>query len=493
MLDTRDKEYVEESIGNKYKEWKTGDNIMILAGTGKGKSHFVKTVLNRHCRNTKKRILLLTNREILKKQTKKDIGLNTIITVLNYQKIESLLLKNVSLKNYDYIVMDECHYFFTDSAFNIKTDLFFKWMLNNTSVCKIFMTATPNNILSYFKQHNIHINYKYELKTDYSYLSSIYAFNDYDTIDGIIEDIPQDEQILFISRSAKRAYEISKKYNGAFICSKYNDEFSKYNNEEELDNIIKKSEFKSHLLCSTTVLDNGINLKEFSSIKHIILDIFDRDTFIQCLGRKRVGKGETVTLYFKNYNGKQINGFKSKIVHGLKLADTLLELGEEKYIKMSFKNDIFYKYNSKVIDEIWDDAKGISKKVINECMYHKYQNDLGICNAILNNPDKFNFKDLISHGLDIKKGRIIDMEVVTKILSTEEMLESITEKRLFKEEQKQLIEFIGLKDARGRKQKSLEMLNPYLKTNRLPYIIISKQIKTNNKRTTIWKVEKLIE
>lgn len=71
MLDTRDKEYVEESIGNKYKEWKTGDNIMILAGTGKGKSHFVKTVLNRHCRNTKKRILLLTNREILKKQTKK--------------------------------------------------------------------------------------------------------------------------------------------------------------------------------------------------------------------------------------------------------------------------------------------------------------------------------------------------------------------------------------------------------------------------------------
>ncbi|MBI6875602.1 hypothetical protein [Clostridium aciditolerans] len=487
------KGYVEELIGQAYEKWEPGDNVMILAGTGKGKSHFIKTVLNRHCRNTKKRVLLLTNRDILKNQVRKDLGLNTIITVENYQKIESMILDDKAFRDYDYIVMDECHYFFTDSAFNIKTDIFFKWMLDNNEVCKIFMTATPFVLMQYFKLHGIEVKHKYELKTNYDYLSNIYMFDDYKTIDGIIESIPKDEQILFISRSAKRAYEVSKKFKGAFICSKHNGQFNDFINQEELDNIIKKSIFKSRLLCATTVLDNGINIKEFSKVKHVIIDIFDRDIFIQCLGRKRIGQGETVTLYFKNYNGKQVNGFKSKLVHGLKLADILKELGEEEYVKKSFKNDMFYKYNSKIIDEIWDNDKDAGRKVINDCMYHKYQCDLGVCNSILNNPHKFSFKDLILNELGIEKGRIIDMEVVTKVLSTEEMLESVTGERLHKEEQKELVEFIGLKDARGRLQKSVGQLNEYLKANKIQYVIISKQIKINNKRTTVWIVEKLIE
>lgn len=119
------KGYIEDEIGQEYEEWGAGDNVMILAGTGKGKSHFIKTVLNRHCRNTKKRVLLLTNRDILKEQVRKDLGLNTIITVTNYQKIESMILDDKSFNRYDYIVMDEAHYFFTDASFNIKTDIFF--------------------------------------------------------------------------------------------------------------------------------------------------------------------------------------------------------------------------------------------------------------------------------------------------------------------------------------------------------------------------------
>lgn len=490
MTKEKNNDYIEELISDEYLEWGVGDNIMILAGTGKGKSHFIKTILNKHCKQTQKRVLLLTNREILKNQVRKDLGLNTIITVLNYQKIESMLLRNVSLKNYDYIVMDECHYFFTDSAFNIKTDIFFKWMLSNNDVCKIFMTATPDNVLYYFKHNGIKVDYKYELDTDYSYLSDIYAFDDYDTINGIIEDIPQDEQILFISRSAKRAYEISKKYNGAFICSKYNSQFSEFINQEELNSIIKKSEFKSHLLCSTPVLDNGINIKEFSNVKYIVLDIFDKDTFIQCLGRKRVGQGETITLYFKNYNGKQINGFKSKLIHGLKLADTLKEFGEEEYVKQSFKNDMFYKYNSKIIDEIWDEDKDASKKIINNCMYHKYQSDLSVCNAILNSGNKYSFKDLICHGLRIDKRRIMDKEIIDEKLTLEEYLDSIVGKKLFKDEQKvlkQVFEKYGLKA----RTLGINTLNGYLKDIKLNFIIESNRETSKvggNRFKTYWRV-----
>lgn len=497
-----DEKYIEEVIGQEYLNWSMGDNVMILAGTGKGKSHFIRTILNKHCKNTHRRILLLTNRQILKEQVKKELGLNTIINVINYQEIESLMIKDTllkSLKNYDYIVMDEAHYFFTDSSFNIRTDIFFKWVLENDSVCKIFMTATPDVVLRYFKSNDIKVDYRYELKTDYSYLNGIYMFNNYETIEGIIENIPKDEQILLISRSAKRAYEISKKFKGAFICSKTNGDFKKYVNQEELDNIIKKSEFKSHLLCATTVLDNGINIREFSKVKHVIIDIFDRDSFIQCLGRKRIGQGETITLYFKNYDKKQVNGFKSRLVHVLELADTLIELGEEAYIKRSFKNDIFYKHNFKIIDEIWDDDKGMSRKEVNRCMYHKYQYDLGGCNAILSkSSNNVTFKEIVAKCLNINKDEIVDMEITEEKLTLEEYLDNVIEKKLFKEEQKELIERMNLRDYRNRIQKKRKLFNEYFITNKMPFIIDEPNRKSYRecgkvrKEKSYWVVRKLI-
>jgi hypothetical protein len=488
-------EYVEELIGQEYEKWEPGDNVMILAGTGKGKSHFIRTVLNKHCRNTKKRVLLLTNRNILKEQVRKELGLNTIITVANYQQIESMILDEKNLNEYDYIVMDEAHYFFTDASFNIKTDIFFEWMLNNESACKVFMTATPFVLLQYFRLHDVGIRYRYELPTDYSYLSNIYMFDDYKTIEGIIEGIPEDEQILFISRSAKRAYEISKKFKGAFICSKTNDEFKKYINQEEIDNIIKKSMFQSHLLCATTVLDNGINIKEFTNVKHVIIDIFDRDTFIQCLGRKRVGQGETITLYFKNYDRRQVNGFKSRLVHGLKLADTLIELGEEQYIKKSFKKDIFYKFNFKIIDDKWNDDKGTSEKVVNKCMYHKYQHDLGVCNAILSkSSNKVTFKDIIAKELNVDRDRIVDMEITEEKLTLEEYLSSIIGEKLFKDEQKllkQVFERNGLKA----RTLGINTLNGYMKDNKIYFIIETDREKSRSsglRDKRYWSVKKVI-
>lgn len=357
------------------------------------------------------------------------------------------------------------------------------------------MTATPFVLLQYFKIHNIEVKYKYELPTDYSYLSNIYMFDDYKTIEGIIENVPEGEQILFMSRSAKRAYEVSKKFKGAFVCSKSNGEFNRYINQEELDSIIKKSMFKSYLLCSTTVLDNGINIKEFSNVKHVIIDIFDRDTFIQCLGRKRIGQGETINLYFKNYDGKQVNGFRSKLIHGLELADTLIELGEEEYIKRSFKKDMFYKYNSRIIDDKWDDDKKASEKVINECMYHKYQHDLRMCNAILSkSSNKMTFKELIARELNVDKDRIVDREITEEKLTLEEYLSSIIGKKLFKDEQKLLKQVF---ENNGLKARTLgyNTLNGYMKDNKLNFTIESGREKSRSsglRDKKYWSVEKVI-
>lgn len=59
---------------------------------------------------------------------------------------------------------------------------------------------------------------------------------------------------------------------------------------------------------TTTVLDNGVNVKD-ASVKHIITDLTDDISIIQCVGRKRVlSDTDRVTLYFRMFPKKQIIG-----------------------------------------------------------------------------------------------------------------------------------------------------------------------------------------
>ena len=45
--------------------------------------------------------------------------------------------------------------------------------------------------------------------------------------------------------------------------------------------------FEKRILIATKALDNGVDLKD-TEIKHIVTDIFDLDSAVQCLGRKRI-------------------------------------------------------------------------------------------------------------------------------------------------------------------------------------------------------------
>ncbi|EPY6472016.1 DEAD/DEAH box helicase family protein [Clostridium sporogenes] len=469
------KKYINEIIKDDYKNWSIGDLILINAGTGAGKSYFVKNTLNAYCKENNKKILYLTNRSTLKQQVKNDIGEESNITVMNYQKIEQFILKNVTLDNFDYIICDECHYFFTDAGFNNKTDLFLPLLLNDNAVTKIFMTATPKLLKSYLHKEKIEIDYTYELETDYSYLNEVVAFSTYESIDTIIENIKNDEQIIFFS-SAKRALEVAQKYKGAFICSKYNKDglYDKYikdtEDEKELQRIIETGEFKNHLLCTTTCLDNGVNIKENTTVRHIIIDIFDRDTFIQCLGRKRVSEGEKVNLYFYSWekDGQRLSGFMKKADDSLERARILFNEGEEVYINTKFKNDKFI--DGRIIDDVIGKDRQLHKQV-NKCVYQKYYSDLCLYKTITEKEYYTTFKDIIALNLKIDVYKIIDLEVTEEKLTLEETLNSIVGKKLFKDDRKELIDLIGLKDGRGRLQKSAGQLNEYFRANKLNYII----------------------
>lgn len=476
------KEYLQDVIKEDYKKWKIGNLIFIKAGTGCGKSYFIKNILNTYCAEKGQYVLFLTNRCTLKEQVKNDIGDFSNIVVKNYQEIEELIINDrLNISNFKYVVMDEAHYFFTDSAFNRRTDLFFNRMLENTNVCKILMTATPRLLTWHFGKKEIKVDYTYELEPDYTYLDKVTMFKNYETINGIIEEIPEDEQIILFS-SAKRALEIAQKYKGTFICSKYNKDklYDKYvkgtENEKELELIIKEGRFNNHLLCTTTALDNGVNINEGIPVKHIIIDVFDRDEFVQCLGRKRVSEGEKVNLYFYGWtDNTRINGFKTKITNTLDRANYLKENGDIKYTLSHFKSKFT---DTRIIDDIIEN--GQIRKVVNECMYQKYSCDMLMYNSILNKEgiDKYiTYKTIIALALQIKPKLIECIEIHEVILSLEEVLEDLVGKRLYKEERKELIEFFNIRKD-GKLLKGIGNLNAYLEDGKISYIIKNPPTKT---------------
>lgn len=127
------KQYIQNIIKDKFKSWKQGDNILISAGTGRGKTHFIKDTLCEYAHENNQKIIYITNRDYLKKQVMIDIDKKYLIdsdtiTIYNYQKLENYYLWNGEenlvnlIKNFDYVIFDEAHYFFNDANYNQQTD-----------------------------------------------------------------------------------------------------------------------------------------------------------------------------------------------------------------------------------------------------------------------------------------------------------------------------------------------------------------------------------
>ncbi|MFL0194402.1 DEAD/DEAH box helicase family protein [Clostridium sp. WILCCON 0269] len=75
------------------KQWNKGDIITITAGTGVGKSYFVKNILYTFARGNNKKILMLIHRKNCIEQFKQEItedGKDDVIDIQTYQKLETI-------------------------------------------------------------------------------------------------------------------------------------------------------------------------------------------------------------------------------------------------------------------------------------------------------------------------------------------------------------------------------------------------------------------
>ena len=377
---SEDTKYVSDNIKEEdIAQWNHKQPVFISAQTGRGKNFFLKDILVRmiHDENTRKsvkrKILILSNRIALNRQSKKDWNLSLMditgdnneekfesytdkgidkflsdlgtVTVCSYQQLldRASYLKK---QHFEYVIADECHFFTSDAIFNPFTHQILKLLVEKfKKSVRVYMSATleesfvpiitaeyPDGYFPdvYFSEHyppkrNECLYYYFE--RNFNYIKEICA---YDKLDQLVEKIKRNHEerwLIFVSskRDGQNLSELCSNENIDNIFLTRESKDSKENSKEYdiYKQIIEKEKFSVQVLISTSVLDNGVNLKD-SSIKHVVIDMLDQTEFIQMLGRIRMSGDNKLNLYIRQYTDEDIEKFflddLKKLIRRLKIT-----------------------------------------------------------------------------------------------------------------------------------------------------------------------------
>ena len=492
MCKEQEKEYISDIIKNEdIDNWNSKTIVFIEGPTGRGKTHFIKHTLSEH--NSKKKILLLVNRTLIKNQSEKELLRIDIdnITITTYQNISKLALTNntMDFEGYNYIICDEAHHFCEESEFIHETDVSFNWVIRQSGI-KIFMTATAYFIKNYLiDELKLEINH-YHIKNEYDFIEKFYFYENDDVVKKLLFDLPPDEKAIYFTNATK-AHEMSKLLKSCvFYCSKNNYDYSQYVNSEIMDYISENERFEEQILCTTKVMDCGVNIKD-KAIKHMIVDIADLSSIIQCIGRKRIQGSEKIIIYIKDKKGNAISRKLENIKEKLSYANILREDGDIALIQQfAHKNT----YGNLIYDVINTDELRIEKK-INELMYYTYNRNLEVYTEILLDKED-GFKNKLFERMGIEDMKYTYLEQELDALKLEHILDKLIGVKMFKDEQKEFKQML-LKELLNAPKENhgsigLKTINALFDENKLNYIVNSKKETIGElKDKRYWVISKL--
>lgn len=513
------KRWATDVIADDYKEWNE-DVVLLGLGTGRGKTTFSLNTYCKYLKDIGKSVLFLCNRKKLKTQISLSISgyeIGENVTLESYQKLQELLKAGESIPTYDVYICDEAHFFLSDSEFNLYTDVSYEYLMKQTRSTVVFMTATYQSIFfrikeDIVKRKSILEKYKppkmYILPTDYSYVDKIYWFRNsdlYGVVDTILRET--DDKILYFCNgitkmqkfynhySPDAGTENSRKYSDEtnlkhmdFFCSDYaNRPFAKkFSNKEA---IVKSEDggfkFNKRVLVSTKCIDNGVDFKD-RKLKHIICDIFDLESAIQCLGRKRIlDENDTCIFYIRDYQSYELNLFYRNVIEQLEPAK-LFEQDRPSWITKYGKDRTYKDYT------IYFDHDLTGEWKLNPLRYSKLKQDQKLIKDMIDK--KISYKEKIVEYLGEsvlgKSTEISEIENDKIRDAIEIFLDVNMNQKLDKEKQNELIELCGLKDRFGRSQKSIGIISKYLQDNYLCKIR-SKVSKKKGMSVRNWIINKL--
>ena len=478
------KQYITEIIGQDYKSWQKG-NIGIKSGTNTGKTTFICNVLIPWCKENNKTVLYLTNRILLNEQIKAKISQFDNVTLWNCQVIESFKKQEIPIPQYDYIVVDECHYFRTDAIFNRNTDYSFEWITKQHDSVIIWMSATAERLYS-----SLTLNKTYELEDDYSNLDAVYFYGKQqlqDIIDDILESRPDDKILVFVD-SIDRLKKMHVIYGDKadYMCSK-NNKKAKYIAFIKYD-CVKDFTFEKQILFTTKAMDNGIDIKD-KRVKHVFSEIFDVESCLQSLGRKRpIDDDDQYNIYIAVQSKKTVNSYLNGITQQVK--PVRLYKHDIILFNLEYAHDkqFLQKYHAFYGDVDYSQST-IGQIKVNEVLYRKLEDDLKNCESMQQNGYIYFMRGQLGKQRSSKVKKLKILEKQHDIFA--EYLKKITGQKLFKEGQAELK--TNFKSMLGLKANhiGIKTLNGQLQDNGYKYVITSgreKSRKSENRDKMYWCV-----
>lgn len=589
--------HVSDAIGDDYKKWNKGDNVIISFPTGTGKTYFVLNVLVPYAKKLNKKIVMFCNRIALYEQINNtvDEDMKEYIELQTYQSTE-YQIGNIITEDVLYYIFDEAHYIFQDSSFNEGTGEWYKHFFSTSrlsfGIC-IYLSATPDDIymllanrtkyhfniddyLEYYGKltalyNRKHENDKYEYykhyiseadyytdytgKTPYSYgdwiyeniqshkseLAKIYSqdvcydyltckyFSDYEEIKKRIAE-SEDKWLIFVSKKSDGKIlleELNRQFAGTQKKAVFITSMSKHSTGEdniEFRHITEEEKFSCDVLISTSVLDNGVNIKD-KQLKNIVISVYDKTEFVQMLGRRRVEENDGVTLYIRYFSANTFSGLRKITEDNIDLLMWVYEANKSRLSKM-YANGKWYENRihkpSYTQSTVWEKLK---KRCPKGFLYRNKDfanakkddvfRDIKVNNIALMKQISLRYyytsimKSLKEDKLAFLKLQLswlekeysdenwVGYEEKMKIISeTEKYLHSICGKYLDKKEQLQLRNYLYANICRFNRQEKPQdenlpgkvRLNRVISECGLKFVIESKQLK----RKTYWVVKNLL-
>lgn len=310
--------------------------VIISAQTGSGKNYFITHTLREYAKVNDQKILYISNRLALNYQQKLELSKLTHtklrydeyedhqnfsnITVLTYKKLYSYFIQDDTkwLNEFRFVVIDECHFFYSDAFFNTDTGNILKkisdFFINSV---RIYMSATIDDVIlpiryyeclsrGVFGEDFDKDTFFYEFPKDYSSYQISFFTKEIDVAQKIINDKSKDKWLFFVSSidTGDKLEKLINEGSGADTAV-FLDRRSRQDTEEDVEKIAawrslqKNSQFKQKVLLTTSVLDNGFSIKD-QAVKNIVICSHDKTECLQELGRVRIKDSNSrVNLYLK--------------------------------------------------------------------------------------------------------------------------------------------------------------------------------------------------
>lgn len=287
-----------------------------------------------------------------------------------------------------FIIADEIHFLTQDASFNRDVNYFLDGLLKQfgENSIRLYMTGTTSDIFPLIRDKAYELGktcqiYEppliinefacvqapvgddriiyptlkkiYTLESDYSNIQ-FHFYKSSKDIENVLNSASSDNKVMYFVKSKEHGESLNSKFkNSVFLFSDSTGDNLSEEAKKELRKISLEEKFSSDILITTSLLDNGINIKD-SNVKTLIIDQSDHVEITQMIGRKRIDRQasnlQKIDVYIRLLSLKDINFIINCLNETMKEFDKIGRTGIDylKYLTNDSDMNLWYVNDSKI-------------------------------------------------------------------------------------------------------------------------------------------------